>query len=171
MGKNKIKVILPDQIKIDSIEIIKRNLFADDRGFLIETYCGSKEKLPSVYAYSSLVGPGCAKDVDRFHHHQKQSDRFTVVLGKMWVLLFDLRKNSPTYNHLEVVELKGGSGGYKEKIVIPNFTIIIPPGVYHGIKNPGVVPAVLVNHPTCEYTPEDEGRTPFGNYFSWDLVE
>jgi dTDP-4-dehydrorhamnose 3,5-epimerase len=156
MEKNKIKSISPEEVTIKDVEIIKRNLFADDRGFLIETYSASKEKQPSVYSYSSLVQPNCAKDVDKYHHHQKQSDRFTVVLGKMLVLLFDLRKDSPTFNKMEVVLLEGGSGEYKEKITIPNFTIIIPPGVYHGIKNPTDLPSILVNHPTCEYNPEDE---------------
>ena len=180
MGKNKINSITPGEITIKGIGVLKRNIFADDRGFLIETFAGSKEEQPSVYAYSSLVQPGCAKDADKYHHHQKQIDRFTVVLGKMWVLLFDLRKNSSTYNKLEVVLLEGGSGEYREKAVIPSFTITIPPGVYHGIKNPSFEPAILVNHPTCEYNPEDEGRTPFleipvpglnNNNFSWDLVE
>lgn len=180
MGKNKINSITPEEITIKGIGVLKRNIFADDRGFLIETFATSKEEQPSVYAYSSLVQPCCAKDADKYHHHQKQSDRFTIVLGEMWVLLFDLRKNSPTYNRLEVVLLEGGSREYKEKIIIPAYTITIPPGVYHGIKNPGLEPAILVNHPTCEYNPEDEGRTPFleipvpslnNNNFSWDLVE
>lgn len=179
MEKNKINSITSEGITIEGIGVLKRNIFADDRGFLIETFAGSKEEQPSVYAYSSLVQPGCAKDADKYHHHQKQSDRFTIVLGKMWVLLFDLRKNSSTYNRLEVVLLEGGNEEYKEKIIIPAYTITIPPGVYHGIKNPGLKPAILVNHPTCEYNSGDEGRTPFleipvpslnNNNFSWGLV-
>lgn len=180
MVKSRIRPVSPEEIAIEGIEVLKRNIFADERGFLIETFAGSKEKQPSVYAYSSLVGPGCAKDADKYHYHQRQSDRFTTVLGKMWVLLFDQRKNSSTYNRLEVVLLEGGRGEYREKMMIPAYTLTIPPGVYHGIKNPGLQPAILVNHPTREYNPEDEGRTPFlaipvsqlsGDNFSWDLVK
>ncbi len=178
--ENKIKPILPEKISISGIEIIKRNIFADSRGFLIETFAGSKDKDPSVYAYTSLVQPGEAKDIDKFHHHQKQSDRFTVVFGKMWVLLFDRRKESPSFGELEVVLLEGGDPKIKDKITLPAFSLTIPPGVYHGIKNPADFPAILVNHPTCEYNPEDEGRTLFSeipvlglenNTFSWNLVK
>lgn len=180
MEKNNLKPILPKEITIEGVGIVERNIFSDERGFLIETFADSKETEPSVYSYSSLVQPGCAKDVDKYHHHKLQKDRFTVVLGKMWVLLFDLRQNSPTKGKLEVVLFEGGNPGNKEKKTTPCFTITIPQGVYHGIKNPTPDPAILVNHPTFEYNPEDEGRTLFSgipvlsldnNFFSWDLVE
>ena len=180
MVKNNFKPILPNEITIKDVGILERNIFSDERGFLIETFAGSKETDPSVYSYSSLVQPGCAKDVDKYHHHKLQQDRFTVVLGKMWVLLFDLRENSLTKGKLEVVLFEGGDLKNKEKKTTPCFTITIPQGVYHGIKNPASSPAILVNHPTFEYNPEDEGRTLFSeipvfslnnNCFSWDLVE
>lgn len=180
MQKSEIILINAEQISIEGVGVLKRTIFADSRGFLIETFANSKEQDPSVYSYSSLVQPGCAKDVDKFHHHQKQQDRFTVVLGKLWILLYDTRKNSPTYGRVEVVEVSGGNPEIQEKIILPAYTITIPQGVYHGIKNPGELPTILVNHPTFEYNPEDEGRTlfseiqiPFINNanFSWDLVK
>lgn len=180
MVKNKIIPVSGENIQIAGVEVIKRNIFCDNRGFLIETFSNSKEKDPSVYSYSSLVQPGCAKDVDKFHHHQKQKDRFTVVLGNLWVLLYDYRKESPTFGEVQVVEIQGGDPKAKEKITLPAFTIIIPQGVYHGIKNPTSELTIVVNHPTCEYNPEDEGRTAFSEIlipsldnqsFNWDLVE
>lgn len=180
MAKNEIIPIPAEQITISEVGILKRTIFADSRGFLVETFANSKEQDPSVYSYSSLVAPGCAKDVDKFHHHQKQQDRFTVVLGKLWVLLYDTRKDSPTYGKVEVVEVNGGDLKTTEKVSLPAYTITIPQGVYHGIKNPSELPTILVNHPTFEYNPEDEGRTLFSAIqipllnnanFSWDLVK
>lgn len=180
MDGSKIIPISAEQITIQEVGVLKRSIFADNRGFLIETFANSKEKDPSVYSYSSLVQPGCAKDVDKFHHHQKQQDRFTVVLGKLWILLYDIRKDSSTYGRVEVVEIEGGNSKITEKVILPAYTITIPQGVYHGIKNPTPEPTILVNHPTSEYNPEDEGRTlfseiqiPFLNNanFSWDLVK
>lgn len=180
MEKNSIQPILPEAISIEEIRMINRNIFCDSRGYLIETYDKSKESKPSVYSYSSLVQPGCAKDVDKYHHHKLQGDRFTVVLGKIWVLLLDLRENSSSKGKLEVVVLKGGDPENKEKMTIPCWTLTIPPGVYHGIMNPLSFPSILVNHPTFEYNPDDEARTLFtevpvpslnNNYFSWDIVK
>lgn len=179
MGRNRITLTSAEQTTIEGVGVLKRNIFADSRGFLVETFANSKEKDPSVYSYSSLVQPGCAKDVDRFHHHLKQQDRFTVVLGRLWILLYDARKDSPTFGIIEILEVKGGDLKIMEKITLPAYTITIPQGVYHGIKNPTDTPTILVNHPTYEYNPEDEGRILFsevpisllgGKCFTWDLV-
>lgn len=171
--------VSPRKVSISGVGVLERNIFYDPRGFLIETFAQTKEKTPSVYSYNSLTQPGFARDTDQFHFHQHQQDRFTVVLGKMWILLFDAREKSPSSGKLEVVEAKGGDPTVKEKKTLPVFTITIPKGVYHGIMNPGPSWAILVNHPTTEYNPEDEGRILFsevpipslgGKNFSWEKV-
>ncbi len=179
MEKNKIIPVSPKEIKIKGIRVLGRTIFYDPRGFLIETFASSKEKGKSVYSYSSVTRPGQARDKDQYHFHKHQKDRFTIVRGKMWILLLDMRKNSSTYGLLEVVEAKGASLKIKTKKTIPVYTITIPEGVYHGIMAPGPGEAELVNHPSCEYNPDDEGRISFkeikvsflkNNTFSWDLV-
>jgi dTDP-4-dehydrorhamnose 3,5-epimerase len=176
---SKIKPISPSKISIVDVGVLERSIFYDPRGFLIETFSKSKEHGSSVYSYNSLTHPGFARDADRYHHHKIQKDRFTVVLGKMWILLYDKREDSKTYGQLQVVEAIGGSPEVKEKATIPLWTITIPQGVYHGIMNPGPGWAMIVNHPTSEYNPEDEGRTTFlevsipslgGKTFSWEEV-
>jgi len=179
MGKNKIIPINPEEIKIKGVEVLKRTIFYDPRGFLIETFASSKEKGKSVYSYSSVTRPGQARDKDQYHFHRQQKDRFTIVRGGMWILLLDMRRNSSTYGILEVVEAKGADLKIKTKKTVPVYTIIIPERVYHGIMAPGPGEAELVNHPTKEYNPEDEGRIPFKDIkvpslknasFCWDLV-
>jgi dTDP-4-dehydrorhamnose 3,5-epimerase len=171
--------VSPKEVSIDGVDVLERNIFNDPRGFLIETFAQKKENNQSVYSYNSLTHPGFARDVDQFHFHHRQKDRFTIVLGKMWILLFDARKDSSTYGKLEVVEAVGGDPAVKEKTTLPAYTITIPEGVYHGIMNPGPAWAMLVNHPTVEYNPEDEGRILFSevaipslenNTFAWEKV-
>lgn len=172
--------ITPTEIKINDIEILQRNIFYDERGFLIETFAATKERAKSVYSYASLIQPGFAKDNDKFHYHLKQKDRFTVILGEIWVLLYDARENSPTFGNLEVVSLKGGEPEIKQKTTLLSWTITVPQGIYHGVKNPNPSLAILVNHPTSEYNPQDEGRILFshvsipclnGKNFSWEMVK
>ncbi len=179
-GISSICPISPSEIQISGVGILERNIFYDQRGFLIETFAKAKENDQSIYSYNSLTHPGFARDVDKFHHHQKQKDRFTIVLGKMWILLFDQRRESSSFGELQVVEASGGDPEIKEKTTFPAYTITIPEGVYHGIMNPGPGWAMLVNHPTSQYNPEDEGRTLFseipvpslnGETFSWEKVE
>ena len=176
---NKIVPISPAQVSIAGVKILERKIFYDERGFLIETFSRSKEEDKSVYSYVSFTRPGFARDVDKFHFHRLQKDRFTVVFGKMWILLYDARESSPTLGKLEVVEMSGGDPMITQKEEFPVYTLTIPEGVYHGIKNPGPGLAALINHPTAEYNPADEGRILFsqvpiprlkGEYFSWDKV-
>jgi dTDP-4-dehydrorhamnose 3,5-epimerase len=175
---NKIFTISPKEVSITGVKILERKIFYDERGFLIETFSRSKED-ESVYSYISFTRPGFARDVDKFHFHHFQKDRFTVVFGKMWVLLYDAREKSPTFGKLEVVEMSGGDPRINQKEEFSVYTLTIPEGVYHGIKNPGQDLAALINHPTAEYNPADEGRILFsevpipslnGECFSWDNV-
>jgi dTDP-4-dehydrorhamnose 3,5-epimerase-like enzyme len=180
MVKNKIIPISPEKIKIKGARVIERTIFYDSRGFLIETFASAKEKGKSVYSYNSVTRAGQARDKDQYHFHQHQKDRFTIIRGRMWILLLDMRKKSPTYGLLEVVEARGADLKIKIKKKVPVYTVTIPEGVYHGIMAPGPGEAELVNHPTREYNPNDEGRIAFSeikvpslnnSFFSWDLVE
>lgn len=179
MGRVKIRPISPKKITIANVSTIERTIFYDPRGFLIETFASSKEKDKSVYGYSSVTRPGQARDQDQYHFHRRQTDRFTIVRGRMWILLLDMREKSATLKKLEVVEVKGADLKVKTKRIVPAYTITIPPGVYHGIMAPGPGGAELVNHPTREYDPNDERRVLFkeikvpslnGVSFSWNLV-
>jgi len=176
---NKVIPVPATKVSIAGVKILERKIFYDERGFLIETFSRSKEEDFSVYSYISFTRPGFARDIDKFHFHRFQKDRFTVVFGKMWVLLYDAREDSATFGKLEVIKMSGGDPKITKKEEFLVYTLTIPEGVYHGIKNPGAGLAGLINHPTAEYNPADEGRILFsevpipslkGEYFSWDKV-
>jgi dTDP-4-dehydrorhamnose 3,5-epimerase len=60
-------------------------------------------------------------------------------------VLYDARKESPT--HARLIELHTGEAR-------PAF-VVIPPGVWHGLKNLGPGDALLLNCPTIAYDYED----------------
>lgn len=181
MGKDSfIRPIAPTESKIKDVKVLKRTIFYDQRGYLVETFAKSKEKKEGVYTYVSLAREGQAKDKDQYHFHKKQADRMTVTRGVMWILLLDMRKDSSTYGKLEVLEVKGADPKLRQETQTDAFTITIPAGVYHGVMAPGPGDAEVVNHPTLEYDPKEEGRIPFkevpissldGDIFSWDKVK
>ncbi len=132
-------------------------------------------------SYTSVTIPGQFRDVDRWHVHRIQSDRFVVPLGEMILALFDNRKNSPTRDRLEVIRMVGAplqAPRSSRARDVTTYLVPIPPRVYHSIGNMSDELFVLQNYPTEYYNPADEGRVPFrdriipnlGIPFSWDLV-
>jgi dTDP-4-dehydrorhamnose 3,5-epimerase len=111
--------------------------------------------LPFAQVYTSTTAPGVARDVDRWHVHRHQSDRFYCVAGRIVVPIADVREGSPTQGRLMLVELAAQADGPAPLLAT------IPPGTLHGfvVTSPG--PATLLNFPNRIYDPDDEGRLPF----------
>lgn len=111
--------------------------------------------LPFAQVYTSTTAPGVARDVDRWHVHRHQTDRFYCVAGRIVVPIADVREGSPTQGTLMLVELAAEADGPAPLLVT------IPPGTLHGfvVTSPG--PATLLNFPNRIYDPDDEGRLPF----------
>jgi dTDP-4-dehydrorhamnose 3,5-epimerase len=113
------------------------------------------DALPFAQVYTSTTAPGVARDVDRWHVHRHQTDRFYCVAGRIVVPIADVREGSPTRGTLVLVELAAQEDGPAPLLVT------IPPGTLHGfvVTSPG--PATLLNFPNRIYDPDDEGRLPF----------
>ena len=102
--------------------------------------------------YVSVAYPGVVKG---WHYHKRQTDYFTIVKGMMKVVLYDQRKESPTFGELNPVLL------------------VIPPMVVHGMKAIGTEPGYLVNCPTEPYdysTPDEYRIDPHGGEipYNWE---
>jgi len=132
------------------------------------------ENLPFAQVYTSTTSPRVARDVDRWHVHRKQTDRFYCVAGRIVVPIADVREGSPTQGTLMLVELAAQEDGPAPLLVT------IPPGTLHGfvVTSPG--PATLLNFPNRIYDPDDEGRFPFteagvtfpdGSLFDYSVVQ
>lgn len=104
--------------------------------------------------------------IKAFHWHRKQDDLWFVATGKVVVVLYDLRKGSPTFGTTQTIE--AGEDHYK--------VILIPSGVAHGYKVVSKQPVLLFYHSTQSYDPErpDEERIPWNDAtigFDWAAVE
>lgn len=97
----------------------------------------------------SILQPGALKG---FHSHSYQTDHWSCW-EPLLVVLHDDRLDSPTFNTTM-------------RFVLCNQTLIIPPGVWHSIKNFNATPAYLFYAVTNFFNPEDpdELRAP------WDML-
>lgn len=131
------------------------------------------EDMPFAQVYTSTTAPGVARDIDKWHLHQHQTDRFYCLQGRIVVAIADPREDSQTKGNLMLVELAASEDGPAPLLVT------IPPRTLHGFVVTSEEPAVLLNFPNRLYDPSDEGRVPFdeagvtfpdGTPFSYDVV-
>lgn len=158
-------------VPIHGVEVAPLQRFVDDRGMFMEVYrrdvthAGS-ERLPAFFTgvevaqlnYSLVT---ISDHIKGLHYHLMQSDVwFCPPPFKIKVVLFDIRKDSPTAGTTQVVVLGDG----KDALVK------IPPGVAHGYK-PLTVPCGLFYLVTkCfDFTAPDEHRVPFDHPAVKDL--
>lgn len=133
---------------INGVQIFEIQKNADDRGFLAEIWRDSKLQGFSPRQMNFTVAhPGVIK---AFHFHKKQSDLWFCVSGNLQAVLFDRRKDSPTF-------------GETQKIILGEHhsaAILIPPEVAHGYRVLGEKPTGLIYLVDQEYdaTNPDEGR-------------
>lgn len=113
------------------------------------------EDMPFAQVYTSTTQAGVARDIDKWHVHQHQTDRFYCVAGRIVVAIADPRDDSPSCGSLMLVELAAAEDGPAPLMVT------IPPRTLHGFVVTSEQPATLLNFPNRIYDPEDEGRLPF----------
>ena len=147
---------------IDGVVLKKLRVIPDERGRVMEILRRDDEvfeKFGQVYMTTSY--PGVIKG---WHYHDLQDDNMTVVKGMMKVVLYDGRKDSPTYG--EVNEFFVGEHN--------PMLVHIPKGVYHGWKNIGTEEAIVVNTVTEPYNYEnpDEHRVAYDDPnipYDWEI--
>ncbi len=135
---------------IHGVAIKKLRVIPDERGFVMEMLrCDDEIFQKFGQVYLSVAYPGVVKG---WHYHKKQTDNFVVVKGMLKVVLYDQRKDSPTYGKINEFFM-----GERNPILL-----VIPPLVVHGVKAIGTEPGYLINCPTEPYNHEqpDEFRIP-----------
>jgi len=123
----------------------------DDRGSVFELYDVRWDWHPDpvVFSYVFSIRPGIIKG---WGLHKEHEDRYCILFGELEVVLYDERKDSPTY-------------GLVSKIVLSHYNrrmMNIPAGIWHADHNIGQTEAVVVNFPTIVYdhTNPDKYRLP-----------
>ncbi len=168
----------PSQLIADVVAR-RLNVNRDPRGVLVETLkdtwvdCYDPARWPFAQSYYSVTEPWVARDEDRWHLHERQADRFIVPSGDIALALYDSRQGSRTHAWLNLIRMGESNGDDGQ------YLVLIPPRVLHGFLALGPRAALLLNFPTRQYDPADEGRVPFadvgarvadGRPFSWELV-
>ena len=119
----------------------------DERGHLIEVFDTRWDwsKDPYPQGYLTVVLPGVVKG---WALHKTHEDRYFCVSGKLLVVTFDPRPESPTYGQLNKTILSADKPGLFN---IPKF-------VWHADWNIGTENAVLMNLPTLPYNHDDPDK-------------
>lgn len=171
-------VARPDQVVITDVTVRELKVNRDPRGTLTELLRNDwgdiyGDDMPFAQTYVSVTGPGVARDDDKWHVHQFQTDRFYCLAGEIVVVVADVRSDSPTNGAVQFFPLSAASDAPAPAVVT------IPPRTLHGFVVTSPVPAMLMNFPNRLYNPDDEGRVPFadaavtlpgGTPFSYDLI-
>ena len=109
--------------------------------------------------YFSVVYPGVVKG---WHLHKVMTLNYAVIVGRIKLVLYDEREDSPTRGKLQ--EIFAGEDNY--------CLITVPPNVWNGFKGLGVEPAVVANCATEPYDPSEIVRSdPFSDRvpYDWNL--
>lgn len=126
------------------VEVSDMQWHMDARGGLAELHRESHNG-SSQQTYVSATLPGVVK---AWHLHRTQTDRFTVVRGRILLCVCDLMHENPS-----VYEIIMDA----DRVPV---RVIIPPGVSHGWMNLGQEESWVVNCVSHEYDGTDEFRRP-----------
>jgi dTDP-4-dehydrorhamnose 3,5-epimerase len=138
---------------IDGVTANALEMNSDERGVLYElltTRDGLAE--PIVHVYQVVAEPG---SIRAWVYHDRQHDRLAYTAGEFEVVLYDLRRGSPTMNRLNVFRVGEGNP----------CLLCIPPFVIHGVKNCGTKRSAFVNFPTRVFdrSRPDKARLAYGD--------
>ena len=132
---------------------LKVNL--DGRGDLIELWSKSWVKKEGFCIPKHIYQSTTDFEVIKcWHLHKIHTDQMVVTHGKLQVVLVDIRKNSPTFSHVNPIFM-----GVKRPRLLK-----IPPGILHGWKALSQPEVTVFNFATEVYDSKDEYRFP------WDCI-
>lgn len=136
---------------MDGLKLIRPRVFADDRGFFVETYARDAFEqggisLPFVQDNHAMSHKSCTL---RGLHYQKppqaQAKLVRVVKGRIWDVAVDLRHRSETFGQAFGVELSAEN----------HLQLLVPVGFAHGYLTLEPDTEVLYKV-TAPYSPECE---------------
>lgn len=139
-----------EKLSLSGAILIKPDVFADERGFFVETYKYSEFAKAGITEQFTQDNRSCSKKhVLRGLHFQKnplpQGKLVSCLRGKIFDVAVDIRRGSPAYAQWAGVELSEEN----------NFMFYIPAGFAHGFLVLSEAAEVLYKC-TKEYSPENE---------------
>jgi dTDP-4-dehydrorhamnose 3,5-epimerase len=92
--------------------------------------------------FQRVLDPGAAAG---WHNHRLTTDRLFCAIGRLLIALYDGRCDSPT---------QGITADFRVGSERPG-VVVVPPGVWHGVRNIGATPTVMLNVVDLAYDYED----------------
>jgi len=133
MGRERVKMIA-------GVIIRPLKQISDERGKVMHMLRNDSDLFSGFgEVYFSTIY--CHK-IKAWKKHAKMTQNFAVPVGEIRLVIYDGRKESPTYQELQEIEL--GEDHYS--------LVKIPPLVWYGFQGVSLVPALIVN---CSDLPHD----------------
>ena len=130
--------------EINGVIIVKLNQIVDSKGSVLHMIKLSSPEFKNFgECYFSEINYNSIKG---WKLHSKQTQNISVPSGTIKMVLYDYRKESPSFNNLIEINL-GRPHNY--------FRITIPPGVIYGFKCLSSPNALLVNCTDIEHDPNE----------------
>jgi len=137
--------VAPAATAIEGVLVQELSWFTDQRGSLSVLLRGDQDELLGGefgQVYVTTVHPGVVK---AWHRHRSQFDRMVGLSDQTLLVLIDGREDSPSFGM--VVEQVLGDRQHS--------LVLIPPGVWHGLKCLGEAESMVLNVPTLPYDLQD----------------
>jgi dTDP-4-dehydrorhamnose 3,5-epimerase len=145
---------------IDGVQIVSLRQILDERGKVMHMLRADAPHFQSFgEVYFSAVHPGAVK---AWHLHKKMVLNYAVPIGKIKLVLFDDRANSPTNGNIQEVYL--GPDNYN--------LVIVPPLVWNGFKGIGSDMALVANCASIPHDPQEIERLDPTNdriHYDWGI--
>ncbi len=139
------------QSVIEGVRAVEMRNVIYDSGSLTEIYRAEwfSPPLEIEQAFQITIAGG---GITAWHMHTQTTDRLFVSVGQVKIALFDARPDSPTRgltNEFRFGERRPG-------------LVVVPAGVWHGLRNLQAVPSVVVNlvDRAYDYSQPDHWRLP-----------
>ena len=154
--KDGTKIIRGERM-IEGVQVIPLRRIPDERGAVCHMLkCTDAHFLQFGEIYFSNVYRGVVKG---WHQHHEMTLNYACIYGRIKLVLYDERENSPTKG--TIMEIFLGAENYA--------LVIIPPEVWNGFKGMSAPYAIVANCCTHPHDPSRSTRLdPFQNHIPYD---
>jgi dTDP-4-dehydrorhamnose 3,5-epimerase len=138
--------------RIDGVAVLPLKQIEDERGAVLHML-RSDSPLFSRFGeiYFSIVNPGTVKAWKR---HRAMTQHFAVPVGRIRLVVFDDRADSPSKGQIEEIIL-GRTDRY--------YLVCIPPMLWYGFQGMSNLPALLANCSDIPHDPNESEQLPLSN--------
>jgi dTDP-4-dehydrorhamnose 3,5-epimerase len=146
----------PTASSIDGVLVVPLRRIPDERGTIYHMLRRTDEHFIEFgEIYFSTIYAGVVKG---WHRHRLMTLNYACIAGRIKLVLYDERPDSPT------------RGSLMERFLGPDdySLVVIPPGIWTGFKGMAEV-SILANCPTHPHDPSNTERVdPFGDRIPYD---